>query len=137
MIRPSAYSVFMLKCPASKMIRNFLIKLASSAVAIWVADVMLDGFSVSGGIREYIVAGAVLGLLHTFIRPVLRLLSLPIIMMTLGLFTIVINAGLLWLTARWVPSIFIGSIGSLIWATIIISIIQILARPEKHHESDE
>lgn len=103
------------------MIRKFAGKTLACAVALWIAGRLLPGFSVSGGIQGYLVAGLTLGALNTFIRPVLKLLAFPLMMVTMGVFSFVINAGLLWFAARLVDTIVIADLWTLLWATIIVS----------------
>ena len=115
------------------MVRRFLIKVLVSAVAVWAADYFLAGFVVFGGIQGYLVAGLVLGALNTFIRPIVKLLALPLILVTLGLFTFVINAGILWAVSELVESVAITGLWSLAWATLIVSVINMLFEPATDH----
>jgi putative membrane protein len=108
------------------MIRRLLLKMLVSAVAIWAADYLLAGFTVSGGIKGYLVAGIVLGLLNALVRPVLRLVTLPLILLTLGLFTIVINMLLLWFAGDATGLMTFSGLGSLVTATLIISAVHVL-----------
>ena len=111
------------------MVRRFIIKVLVSALALWVADYFLAGFSVAGGWVGYLTAGVVLGALNTFIRPVLRLLALPLILITLGLFTFVINAAILWVVSLAVRGVVITGLWPLLWATLIISIVNLVFEP--------
>ena len=106
------------------MIRWIVMKIVASIAALWVADWLLPGFSVTGGLAGYAIAGAVLGLLSGIVRPVLKLLTFPLILVTLGLFSAVINAFLLWLAADLSGSIMISGLWSLVWASLIVSIVQ-------------
>lgn len=115
------------------MVRRFLIKVLVSAVALWAADYILPGFSVSGGVLAYLIAGVLLGALNTFVRPILKLVAFPLILVTLGLFTFVINAAILWFVAEAIDQIAIAGIWSLVSATVLISIVQTIFEP-KHHE---
>ncbi len=111
------------------MVRRFLIKVLVSALALWVADYFLPGFSVTGGAVAYLVAGALLGALNTFVRPVLKLLALPLILVSLGLFTFIINAAILWFVAHTLAAVTITGILPLLWATLIVSVVQMLFSP--------
>ncbi len=111
------------------MVRRFLTKVLVSALAVYAADYFLAGFAVSDGIRGYLVAGLVLGALNTFIRPILKLLALPLIMLTFGFFTFVINAGILWFVAEALDRVVISGLWPLVWATIIISVVNMLLEP--------
>jgi putative membrane protein len=116
---------------APLMIRWILIKIVASVAALWVADWLLTGFVVSGGPAGYVVAGVLLGLLSAFVRPVLKVLTFPLILVTLGLFTAVINAFLLWLAADLSGFIIINGIWSLLWATVILSVVQTIISPKR------
>ena len=105
---------------------RFLARILGNTVALYAASWIVAGFSFNGGIKEYIIAGVVLGLLNMIIRPVLKLISMPVIILTLGLFTIVINALLLWLVGYIFDFITISDVMALVWATIVVSIINVI-----------
>jgi putative membrane protein len=111
------------------MIRRFLVKIIVCALALWAADYMLSGLVVGGGIQGYLIAGAALGILNTFIRPLLKLLAMPLIALTLGLFTLVINAALLWFVGDILDIVSISGLWTLLAATLIISIVSMLFDP--------
>ncbi len=115
------------------MIRRFLLKIIVSALALWAADWLLAGFAVAGGLAGYLLAGLVLGVLNAFVRPILKLVSLPLILITFGLFTFVINAALLWFVARSLSFVTIADWTTLLWATFIISLVQTALNPKKSH----
>ena len=108
------------------MVRRFLVRFLVNTAALWAADWLLAGFSVVGGTKGYLVAGLVLAVLHTFLRPLLKLLSLPLIILSLGFFTLVINVFILWLAARWTGIIMIAGVSDYLWATFIISAANVL-----------
>lgn len=80
---------------------KLLIRLALSALAVLVAERLLRGVHIDEWTTGIIVA-IVLGLVNTFIRPILILFTLPATVLTLGLFILVINAGMVMLVDRWV-----------------------------------
>lgn len=91
---------------------NQLLKLIVATIAVLVADLLLPGVSIGDlnvedgnwrGLLTALLTAAVLGLLNTFIRPVLILLTLPATILSMGLFILVINAGLVLLADRLVP----------------------------------
>jgi putative membrane protein len=108
------------------MVRRLIVKIIVGALALWVADYLLAGFGVAGGIKGYLIAGAVLGLLNFLVRPILKFITTPLIMLTLGLFTLVINAAMLWLAAYLTGLIVISGLVPLLLATLIISAVHIL-----------
>lgn len=130
---------------------RIVFQIGINALALWVASWILPGLRIdaatvltsdvatvagSAGIINtalgYVFIGLVFGVVNALVKPVVKLLSLPVTVLTLGLFTIVINAGMLWLTA-WVstftPVQF--SIDAFFWtailAALIISVVSLLA----------
>ena len=81
---------------------SFLINWLLSGLAIVITAYLLPGVHLSG-IKAALLTAIVLGLINAVIKPVLKLLTLPLTIMTLGLFSLVINARLIILTARLVP----------------------------------
>ncbi|MCR4402092.1 MAG: phage holin family protein [Firmicutes bacterium] len=74
------------------------------------------------GVLSAIVAAFVLGIVNALIRPVLIILSLPIQLLTLGLFTFVINGFMLWLVARWVGGFYVSGFWPAVLASVLLSI---------------
>lgn len=105
---------------------GFIIRILGNSVALFAASWLVPGFVFTGGIKEYGLAGLVLGLLNLIVKPVLKMISLPIIILTLGLFTIVINALILWTVDYIFDFVTIPDIMSLVWATIVISIVNMM-----------
>lgn len=106
---------------------SFFIRIAlhiiANVAAIKVADFLIPGFTFSGDWQDLLLAGAVLGIVNSFIRPVIKFLAFPVIILTLGLFAIIINIALLFFTAGIVPSITISGFWAAFWAVIIISLV--------------
>lgn len=106
---------------------NTLINWIVMALAVLAASYVLPGVSVSGFGTALIVALA-LGILNTFIRPVLMFLALPINILTLGLFSFVINAILIMITAAVVPGFKVESFWkALLFAVVLAVIMAILS----------
>jgi len=76
---------------------GFLIRILGNSVALYAAYYFVSGFVIVGGIKEYLLAGILLGLLNRVVKPPFKLLTMPLIILTLGLFLMVINALMLWL----------------------------------------
>jgi putative membrane protein len=79
---------------------RLLLRILINAAALWIAASVVDGIR-AGGAGSILAVAVVFGLVNALVRPVLKLLSCPIIFLTLGLFTLVLNALMLMLTA-WV-----------------------------------
>jgi len=104
----------------------FLIRIIGNSLALYAASWFVAGFTFTGGIKEYAIAGVVLGLLNMLVKPVLKLISMPVIILTLGLFALVINALLLWVVDYIFDFITIQDIYALAWATIVVSITNVI-----------
>ncbi len=82
---------------------RIIIKLLVNAVALWCAAKIVTGIGLSKEWLAVLIVALVFGLVNAFIKPIIKFLSFPIRLMTLGLFTLVINAAMLALTA-WLTS---------------------------------
>ena len=89
---------------------SFAIKVVVNAIAIWVATVLIDGVQVAGGqsstssrVLTYLFIGLLFGIVNAIVKPVVKVLAFPFYIVTLGLFTFVVNALMLELTA-WLSS---------------------------------
>ena len=80
---------------------HFLVRLLINAAALWVATRFVPGIAHQGSWTSLLLVALVFGVLNASVRPLLKLLTLPLLIVTLGLFTFVINAVMLWLTG-WV-----------------------------------
>lgn len=109
---------------------RFLIRLVVNAVAIWVAVELVPGLNYTGSTASLLLVALVFGVVNALVRPLLLLLTCPFIILTLGLFVLVINTAMLSLTV-WLSSIFdLGLTSTGFWATffgaLIISIVSSL-----------
>src|ERR1700739_3847775 len=113
----------------------FLLRAALTGLALWIVTLFVHGMSFVGGDSVLQRAGiifvvaVVFGLVNAFIKPVVQILSIPLYILTLGLFHIVINAFMLWLTA-WITrhtthwGLYIEKFWwTAIWAAILLSIV--------------
>lgn len=87
------------------LLRVFVFHLA----ALWLTTQWLTGLTISGGWQTYFFAGFVLGLLNMLLKPILKLLFFPVNAVTLGLFSIVINAAVFFLFLQLVPQVSISA----------------------------
>ncbi|MGY4542432.1 putative membrane protein [Arthrobacter sp. UYNi723] len=132
--------------------RSFIVRVLINGLALWIASWILPGLDIStsaateavattgvtqgtetiGVVLAYLFIGLIFGVVNAFVRPLVSFLSLPITILTLGLFTIVINAAMLYLTSwlsSYTPVNF--TIDSFLWtavlAAIIITLISLVA----------
>ena len=109
------------------MLRSLLISWALLAVAFALTAWILSGLTVNGGVWGYIWVSALFGIVNVVIGTILRLLTLPLIILTLGLFAVIVNAALLELTDWLTHYLTIDSFfWTAIWAAIILSIISVI-----------
>lgn len=102
-----------------------LYRWAINALALLAVSVLVGGVNVSGPLALLVAAG-VLGLINAFVRPVLFLLTLPINIVTLGLFTFVLNGLMLWFTSGLVPGFHVSGFWAAVWASILLSVVSAL-----------
>lgn len=86
-------------------VQRVLVTLIANAVALAVAAALFDGIRVGGAsavdqIGTLLLVGGVLGIVNVIVTPIVKLLSLPLIILTLGLFLLLVNAAMLWLTTQ-------------------------------------
>ena len=101
--------------------RGFLLRLLITALGLWVADQLLPGiaFASTGAL---IVSALVLGFVNALIRPVIFILTLPLTILTLGLFILIVNGISLALVAWLVPGFHVAGLWSATWGAIIVSL---------------
>ncbi|MDP1845922.1 MAG: phage holin family protein [Candidatus Moranbacteria bacterium] len=105
---------------------RLLIHVLSNALGIWAAVRLVADIHFYGDWKWLILAGAVLGLINFLIKPIVKIISAPLIWVTLGLFTIVINVLMLNLAAKIVGALVIDTWIAAFWAVIVISAINFL-----------
>lgn len=94
-------------------------------VGVLVAAHVVDGIHYDTWV-DLVVATLLLGLLNAFVRPILMLLSLPLLLVTLGLFTLVINAGLLWLVGELVKGFHVAGFWAAFKGALVIAVLSLL-----------
>lgn len=96
-----------------------------TTLAVWVAVELVPGLSYDRW-QTLVLAALVLGLLNAFVKPLLAFVSIPLILLSFGLFLVVINALLLKLTTLLVPGFTVASWGAALLASIIISLVSLM-----------
>jgi putative membrane protein len=100
----------------------FLLRLLISALSLGVASYVVPGMEIDG-IATMLIAAFLLGIVNAVVRPVLFILTLPITIVTLGLFLLVINAGMLGLVAWLLPGFTIEGFWAALGGWLIVSIV--------------
>jgi putative membrane protein len=102
---------------------KLLIRLVINAVALWLAALIVDGITLSDNVVEVIIVAIVFGLINALIKPFIKLISAPLIIATLGLFTLLINAFLLLLTSWLTDALKVDGLWPAILGALIISVV--------------
>lgn len=103
---------------------GFLLRTLASAAAIWVAAWMIDGFDFTGEWWQLLIVAVILGAANMVVKPILSILSLPLILLTLGFFLLVVNALVLALVV-WLSEVFDLGLTSegFFWETFLAAIV--------------
>jgi putative membrane protein len=101
---------------------KLLASLLVNGLAVGLTDYLLPGITI-GGWQELLVVTIVLGILNTMVKPLIHLVSLPITILTLGLFSLVINGLMVWVTSALVPGFSVENFWWAIGFSVVLSII--------------
>ncbi len=101
---------------------GFLLRWSINLLALVIAGVLINGIKIQS-LTAGLLAAGILGIVNAVIRPVVLILTLPINILTLGLFTLVINAAMLKLVADMVPGFAIETFGAAFFGALLVSII--------------
>ena len=101
---------------------RFLVRALVAAIGLWVADALIDGISFDSP-GWLLGAAVVLGLINAFVRPLAMILTLPITVITLGLFLLVLNAGMLSLASWLLSGFHVAGFWSAFWGAIVVSLV--------------
>jgi putative membrane protein len=116
--------------------KKFVIKIGINAVALYLASLLFHPgikFEGHGGqlVQTVLIVALIFGLVNTFVRPVVKLFSLPLYLLTLGLITFVINALMLWLTsaisAHFAVQFHVGNFLDALIGSLVITVVSMVA----------
>jgi putative membrane protein len=100
---------------------GFLLRLAIGAFGLWLAAQIVPGMTISGA-GTLVAAAFLLGAVNALVRPIVILLTLPITIVTLGVFLLVVNAMMLGLVAALLPNFQLGGLLSAVLGSIVVSL---------------
>jgi putative membrane protein len=101
---------------------GFILRGLIAALGLWAATEMLDGITINSA-TTLIIAGLLLGVVNAIVRPFALLVSLPALLLTLGLFLLVVNAAMLGLVALILPGFRIAGFWTAVGGALIVSIV--------------
>lgn len=103
--------------------RNLVVRILVNAVALWVAAKVVPGVHVMGGVVHLLLIAVVFGVVNAIVKPIVKFFTFPFILLTLGLFTLVINALMVLLTAGLLRSFSVDGFMPAFWAGLITSVV--------------
>jgi putative membrane protein len=101
---------------------GFIVRTVVTALALWVAVAIVPGLNAADG-TALVLAAIVLGIVNAFLRPVALFLSIPITILTFGLFILVVNAAMLGLAARLVPDFTVSGFLAALFGALVVSVV--------------
>ena len=106
--------------------RNFVIRLLVNAAALWAAATVVSGITLSGDFGSVLIVAVIFGVLNAVLKPLLVIFSIPFLVLTLGLFALVLNGAMLLITARLTDHLSVAGLGSAILGSLVISLVTML-----------
>ena len=100
---------------------GFVIRLAISALGLWLAQAIVPGVQIEGT-ATLVTAALLLGIVNALVRPLAVLLTLPFTLLTLGLFLLVVNAAMFGLVAALLPGFHVSSFGAALLGSIVVGL---------------
>ena len=104
---------------------GFLIRAVLVALGLWLATAWVPGVSIDGP-STLLLAGILLGVINSVVRPIAILLTLPMTIITLGLFLLVINAAMVALVAWMLPGMHLAGFWAAFWTSILVSLVSMV-----------
>lgn len=102
---------------------RLLLRWLINAISIWVASLVVEGIELTGSLWQILLVALVFGLINALIKPLLQFFATPLIIVTLGLFTLLINTFLLWFTSLLTDTLVVDGFWAAFWGALIISVI--------------
>ncbi len=106
--------------------KGFIFRLAITALGLWAAATIVPGVTIAG-LRALIIGALLLGIVNAVIRPIILILTLPLTVLTLGLFILVVNGISLSLVAWMLPGFHVAGLGAAVLGSIVVSLTSWLA----------
>jgi putative membrane protein len=123
---------------------RFVMRIVVTAIALWAATRLVSGITFHGGWLGLVGVALVFGVLNSFVRPILSFLAFPLLIITLGLFTFVLNAVMLLLTSALASTFgldfHVDGFWAAFWGAIVIGIVSVLLSmflPDRERRNDD
>lgn len=109
---------------------HFFVRLFVNAAALWVATQIVPGVGYQGGWLPFLVVALIFGIINATLRPLTKILTCPLILLTLGLFALIVNGLMLWLTSSVSSALGLGfrvdGFWAAFWGGVVVSIVSML-----------
>ena len=105
--------------------KRLFLQIIAGILGLWLADKVLTQVEFAGSWRILILAGVALGLINFFIKPILKIITLPLRILTFGLFGLLINMGMVWSVSLLFPEFKISGILAIFLTSIIIWVLNL------------
>ena len=112
------------------MFKKILVGVVFDGLALFAVTKLVTGLQYTGGWMFFLIGGVIIGVLNAFVKPLMKILSFPIVLLTAGLFSLVINVVIFWLTVKLVNGIhfsgvtvIVGSVWTYFIAALIFGIV--------------
>lgn len=102
---------------------SLVVHFLAEAVAIWVATLLVSGIHVYGGVVTYLWIAVLFGVINAILGSILRLFTLPLVVLTLGLFSLIISTAMLALTASLSDKLDIDGFWSAFGAALVVAVV--------------
>lgn len=106
---------------------RFIVQALAAAFGFWVASRIVPGVH-ARSVASLIAAGVILGVVNALVRPILIVLTIPLTLLTLGLFLFVVNGITVWITAAFLKGVDVNGLWPAILASVVITVISWFAR---------
>ncbi len=112
------------------LIKKIAFGIVLNGLALYLVTLLLKDIQYVGGIKFLLIGGFIIGFLNTFVKPLMKIMSFPLMFMTIGLFSIVINVVIFWLTTRIINGINVADVSvtiasplTYLWAAVIFGLV--------------
>ncbi len=102
------------------MLWTLFLQIVGGVAGIWLAQRYVPGVEFTGSLQALALAGVILGILNCFIKPLLKIITFPLKILTLGLFGLVINMFIVWVADIIFPELIIPGLIPLFWTSLIV-----------------
>lgn len=102
---------------------RFIASIITNSIGILIAGYFVSGIIFKGDLIDLAITGFILALANSIVKPILKFISGPLIVLTMGLFMVIVNIVILWLVAWLMPELTIVGFWAYVWGVVILAIL--------------